>query len=199
MGRLIRFLLLVAGALAAWSLWLAEVCWVKSWAGLAWLSGFNWSALPICALIIIMSSYSVSEHAGWPERKRFVTFGFILTIIAFGAARWAVFELFSGIMFTRVGFEAAIVIVAAGLTVSVGLTVSANRWLAPLYGWTGILVAVALMLVLPLSFVTIKALPALNGSTDQIHSIKMGYPVFWTALLIPLALRLGRKKHSGHR
>jgi len=36
--------------------------------------------------------------------------------------------------------------------------------------------------------------PAVNGSTDQIHAIKMGYPVFWTALLIPVAMGLGRKR-----
>jgi hypothetical protein len=50
-----------------------------------------------------------------------------------------------------------------------------------------------LILVLPLSFTTIRMLPALNGSTDELHSIKMGYPVFWAALIVPLALRIGRK------
>ena len=38
-----------------------------------------------------------------------------------------------------------------------------------------------------------KDLAKLNGSTDEIHAIKMGYPVFWTALLVPSALRLGKK------
>ncbi len=28
----------------------------------------------------------------------------------------------------------------------------------------------------------------------SIHAIKMGYPVFWTALLVPLALLLGKER-----
>jgi len=39
-------LVVVAGAFAAWGLWMGEVIWVKGWAGLAWLEGFNWSPFP---------------------------------------------------------------------------------------------------------------------------------------------------------
>jgi hypothetical protein len=44
-----------------------------------------------------------------------------------------------------------------------------------------------------LSFITVAEFPALNGGTSEIDATKMGYPVLWTALLVPLALRLGRK------
>lgn len=194
MDKLTGLSLLVACAVATWCLWLAEVCWVKGWAGLAWLSGFNWSSLPICALIVTVSSYLLSARAGRPERLRFVAFGSVLTVVAFTAARWEAFELFSAWMPGRRGLLAGIVLVIGGLIVSAGLAVSANMWLVPLHRWTGILVGIALALVLPLSFATIKVFPAFNGSTDQIHSIKMGYPVFWTTLLVPIALRLGRKR-----
>lgn len=193
MSKLISFSLLLGGAFAAWSLWLAEVCWVKGWAGLAWLSGFNWCVLPICALIVITASYFVTMHAKWSERMIFVSVGWAITVIAFAVARRATFELFSGGISGRAGVGAAIVLLIAGLIVSAVLTISANRWLVSLHYWTGILVAVGLMLVLPLSVFTIRIFPALNGSTDEIHSIKMGYPIFWTAVLVPIALRLGRK------
>ena len=49
---LVRVVLLVAGAFAACGLWLGEISWVKGWQGLAWLSGFNWSAFPISILIV---------------------------------------------------------------------------------------------------------------------------------------------------
>jgi hypothetical protein len=78
--------------------------------------------------------------------------------------------------------------------VSTGLTLVVNRRLAAIHCWTGLLLAAALLLVMPLSVATIKIFPALNGSMDEIHSIKMGYPVFWTTVLVPVALRLGRKK-----
>ena len=86
-------------------------------------------------------------------------------------------------------------LVVIGLAVSVGLVAAASRWLAPLHIWTTVVVTVALLLVLPLSVITVMAFPALHGETDEIHAVKMGYPVLWTALLVPLALRLGRKRH----
>ena len=194
MGNVIHLLLVLAGAFAAWSIWLAEVCWVKGWAGLAWLSGFNWSVLPICALIVTIASYVVCGDASRSRRLTFIGVGCAITIAASVVARWAAFELFSGGVPGRRSLGAAIVLLLADLSVAAGLTISANRWLAPLHSWTGILVAAGLLLVLPLSIVTVKAFPALNGSTDEIHAIKMGYPIFWTAVLVPAALRLGRKR-----
>jgi len=197
MDRAIRLSILVGGAFAAWGLWLAEVRWVKGWEGLAWLSGFNWSALPICALIVVVASYVTPARASRPDRRVFIGVGWVLAIAAFAVARRATFELFSGSAMGRAGLGPAAVLLIAGAAVSAGLALSASRWLAPLRRWAGVLVAVGLALVLPLSVATIRLLPALNGSTDQIHSIKMGYPVFWTAVLVPLALRLGRRAGRG--
>jgi hypothetical protein len=192
MTSAVRFAVLIGGPFAAWGLWFAEVYWVKGWAGLAWLSGFNWSSVPICALIVIMSSSILSAQAPLSARVMFLGVGFAIAITAFVIARLAVFELFSGGIPARTGPAATAALVVSGLIVSVGLPMLANRCLVPLRRWTGVLVGLALLLVLPISFVTIKVFPAFNGSTDQIHSIKMGYPVFWTAVLVPVALRLGR-------
>ena len=197
MGNAIRFALLLGGAFGAWGLWLAELLWMKGWAGVAWLSGFNWSAVPICALIVVTTSYFVCARSERTERLVFVGVACAISISAFAIARYAAFELFAGGFPGRASFAAASIALIVGVAASAGLALTANRWLTPLHLWAGILVAVGLLLVLPLSFATIKVFPAFNGSTDQIHSIKMGYPVFWTALLIPLALRLGRKSRPG--
>jgi hypothetical protein len=197
MGKLTKhFSLLLTGVLAAWGLWLAEVCWIKGWDGLAWLSGFNWSALPICALILITASYGVSARASWRERIIFTAVGWVIALVAFVLARWAAFDLLSrGLgLLPRVRWEPFIAAALAGLLVSAGLTFAANRWLAAMHYWTGFLIAAGLLLVMPLSIATIKIFPALNGSMDEIDSIKMGYPVFWTAVLVPVALCLGRKR-----
>jgi hypothetical protein len=194
MGKVIGLSLFLAGAFAAWGLWLAEVRWVKGWAGLAWLSGFNWSALPACALIVVMASYFVTAHARWPDRAMFLGVAWVIAVSAFAMARWAAFEMFSGGFPGREVPGPGFVLLIAGLIVPVGFTIAGKRWLGPLHYWTGTLVAIGLLLVLPLSFATIKVFPALNGSTDQIHAIKMGYPVFWTAVLIPVAMGLGRKR-----
>jgi hypothetical protein len=186
-----RASLLIVAAFVAWGLWFGEVCWVKGWAGLAWLDGFNWSALPICAVIVVTSSFVVSPGAAWRERTLFVLFGFVLTVGTFVAGRQAMFEIGSAWVFPF--YDPFVTLAAAGLAVSVGLTAAAGRWLAPVHVWTVVAIIAALILVLPLSFMTIAVFPALNGDTDDIHAIKMGYPVLWTALLVPLALLLGRK------
>jgi hypothetical protein len=194
MGKVIGLSLFLAGAFAAWGLWLAEIHWVKGWAGLAWLSGFNWSALPACALIVVMASYCVTAHARWAHRAMFLGVAWVIAVSAFAMARWAAFELFAGGFPGREVPGPGFVLLIAWVIVPVGFTIAGKRWLAPLHYWTGTLVAIGLLLVLPLSFATIKVFPAFNGSTDQIHAVKMGYPVFWTAVLIPVAMGLGRKR-----
>jgi hypothetical protein len=189
------FVLVVVDAAICWLLWTAEVRWATGWAGTAWLSGFNWSAVPIGAVIGVSASYCVSARASGVRRAWFVGFACVASVVAFAIARWAAFELFAegvpGRAAIRVGLAGGLL---ALLLVSVGLTMSASRWLAPLSPWAAVLLGGALTLVLPLSFATIKIFPAVNGSTDEIHAIKMGYPVLWTALLVPLAMRLGRRR-----
>jgi hypothetical protein len=195
-GKVIRFALLIAGALAAWGLWFAELLWIKGWTGLAWLSGFNWSAVPICALLSLITSYFVGAKRESPTRLVFVAVVFTVSIASFAIERQIAFHLFSGGFPGRSSFAFGTLAIIVGLVSSAALAYSANRWLAPMHSWVGILVAIALLAVLPLSVATIKLFPAVNGSTDQLHSIKMGYPVFWTCLLIPLALWLGARKEE---
>jgi hypothetical protein len=184
----------ITGAFAAWGLWIGEVRWLKGWAGLAWLEGFNWSAFPISVVIMAVSSFVVAPRAGWRGRATFVGLGSILAVAAFAAARWAIFELFSEVMVGTLWQAPVAMVVLSWVIVAVGLSVLANWCLTSLRVWTAALVALGLMLVLPLSFATIEFFPALNGSTDELHTIKMGYPVFWTALIVPLALRIGLKR-----
>src|ERR1043165_44534 len=190
-----RFVLVIAGALAAWGLWLGEVVWVKGWAGLEWLSGFNWSALPICLLIVVISSFFLTTQCAWLGRIKFVGAGSVLTVGGFVAIRSAAFELFSGgAPGSPTVWIAASIVIGSVFIVAIGLAVFANLWLVPLHAWTGVVVAIGLFLTIPLSFMTIAYFPALNASTDELHAFKMGYPVFWGAMLIPLALELGRRR-----
>jgi hypothetical protein len=188
--RLAPLLAAFVSAAVCWGLWLGEVCLVTGWAGLAWLSGFNWSALPICAVIAVTSSYAVSLQAGWRARMMFVLAAGALMAGAFAAGRQAVFDLVSAWV---PYYPALVTLAAAGLAVSAGLPAAAGWRLAPVQVWTPAAVAAALLAVLPLSFMTVTVFPAFNGATDEVHAIKMGYPVLWTALLVPLALRAGRR------
>lgn len=187
--------IVLAGAFASWGLWISEVLWVKGWNGLAWLNSFNWASVPICAIILFTSSYLIAPRAAVKSRTMFVGVGSLLAVIAFVAARWAVLEL-SASMFGASWMLPIFVLASSWLTQAVGLAVIANGYLASVRIWTAPLLAAALVLVWPLSLWTIRLLPAFNGSIGEIHSIKMGYPVFWTAIIVPLVLRVGLDKNA---
>jgi hypothetical protein len=186
----------IAGAVGAWALWLGEVLWLKGWTGLGWLSGFNWSALPICLLIMAISSYSVGNGAGWRQRAKFIVGGLLVSCAAFALARWSMFELFAGGVPPRFGGQPGLQLLLAGIGAGIAIPAMADRWLTPMSRWSPILLLLAWAGALPLSYATIAWFPAINGSSDEIHAIKMGYPVLWTALLTPIALRLARRRPS---
>ena len=57
---------------------------------------------------------------------------------------------------------------------------------------------VAMLAAVPLAawllgLVTIELVPAVNGATDGIHAIKMGYPVFWVVALLFVAGRFAAR------
>ena len=188
-----RYAAWLASALAAWGAWLAELFWIKGWTGLAWLSGFNWSSLPASVAILVGSSYFLAPDAGSRGRWRFVGVGVALAMASFVVARVSLFQLFGPTNVPgRLDIPAAAGVLAAGLAPAIGIALLASRWLVPLRGWTGAMVAVALAASIVLAFATVRLFPAVNGSTDDIHAIKMGYPILWCGLLVPLALRLGR-------
>lgn len=189
-------MLLLAGAVVAWSLWLGEVCIVKGWEGVAWLSGFNWASLPICVVIVVVTAIFVPSRGLQTSKLKFVGTGVVITVIAFFLARRSAFELFSGATTASIGVMAFATLALTATAVSVGLTIAGNRWLSKLHRWTAGLLILGLVLTLPMSYVTIRLLPALNGSTDMVHAVKMGYPVFWTVILVPLAIRAGARSDT---
>jgi hypothetical protein len=119
--------------------------------------------------------------------------GVLAAVTSFLLERWTAFELFSGGAPAGINARTLATFILGAAIVPATLPWMSIRWLEPVCWRTVVYLAVVLVLVLPLSFATIQILPALNSSTDQIHAIKMGYPVFWTALLLPVGLRLGRR------
>ncbi len=171
-------------ALAAWGLWYGEVFWING----ASLWAFNWSALPICLMIAGVSSYAVAAQAPWRGRAFFILSGFGLSLTAFLIARKALLQFFNvGMGPMRMpDFRLPIVVIFVGFVLCMGLVIAARRWLAPMRRWTAGLVFAALILVLLLSFW------GRTSDPETARAVKLGYPVFWAAFLVPLALAAGR-------
>jgi membrane protein YdbS with pleckstrin-like domain len=82
------------------------------------------------------------------------------------------------------------ILLAAGV-----VHLSVSGFLGRVSRWTVLYVAAAFVLVVLASLLTIQLFPALNRFTDFIHAVKMGYPAFWTVVLVSGAVALGRRHH----
>lgn len=67
-----------------------------------------------------------------------------------------------------------------------GFYLAIDRLVLRLRVWTVGLFVVALILVMPASWLLLQSIPA-HGYRDSIHAIKAGYPPLWTNLLIGAA------------
>ena len=184
------------------ALWRGEVEMIKGWAGLSWLVGYPWAALPGC--VLVAASILVSILAAAPRWVResldfrgATEIGARFVAIV-SAASWLSFEIvrrwcergpFWG-TFARPATTA----VAAWLAwpigsiafCSVATFLAIDRLLLRLRRWTIALFAGALALVLPASWLLLQLVPA-HGYRDSIHAIKAGYPPLWTNLLMGAA------------
>ncbi len=188
--------------------WLHEVLVVRGWEGLAWLSSFPLAAIPGCLFVVLASLVPVWGLAA-VLRWKVGLYGVLAWGVALGSftiARAAMYSSFGrfGMMLamhpdTRVSYLLsvfgwlflALVLTSAGMGLGV-------RWLGfPVRRRTVLFLALALVAVFPASALTIQVLPALHGQRDFIHAVKMGYPVFWTILLVAGAVALGRQPVRG--
>ncbi|MBJ6764180.1 hypothetical protein JGU66_25680 [Myxococcaceae bacterium JPH2] len=192
-------------ALLAWAGWFLEVVGLRGWEGLEWLRHFPLAAVPGCLLAGGAAWLPVLDAPGSRVRKGLALGGagavslvaFVLTrdvagllgprgsgVLALGDAMWRVWARGAGEL-----------VVALALA-SVGVC-GALRWAgAPLRWRTVPLLAVGIAAVPTLSWLSIQLIPALNGHQDLIHAVKMGYPLFWTVLVVFAAVSLGRRPVS---
>jgi hypothetical protein len=176
-------LLLALASLAAWRV---EVEWVKGWAGLRWLEGYPWAALPICLFVAAAVLVPVAARRSVPAGRAFA-FLILATgtcLLAFELARRWLYEAGSArlppapsVWRLLLSPLTSIALAAAGLFLAV------DRLLLHLPARRAAFFVGALLLIWPASLLTIQLLPV-HGYRDAIHAVKGGYPTFWTTLLL---------------
>lgn len=203
--------------LVSLALWRCEVELIKGWAGLNWLHGYPWAAIPVCALVAASVLIAVLAAAPPPAREAIRSRGVgrtCATFVAFATGNaWLSFEIArrwletsrAWLMFSPPPFVARIgwLLPAVGSIAlcAVGFFLAIDRLLLRLRPRCIALFAVALILVMPASWLLLQLLPA-HGYTDEIHAIKAGYPTLWTNLLMGgaavVAARFGRATSKPH-
>jgi hypothetical protein len=180
--------------------WLAEVALLKGWEGLRWLESYPNAAfvgIP-CVVLSVVLPILISRRTKPRHVALFVASACLVAWLSFSLARNALLELHStsaawmvlageramALTFTLRHLGA---LVSAGVLAALGFTVAMRIFLAHVGWWTAGLFLLAIALVMPMGKLTILVMPALNGQTDYLHVVKMGYPLFWTNVLMGLA------------
>ena len=188
---LARFATVLAAALAAWGLWYLGIGWFNGSEGLEWLHGFQWGALPASAAIALACAVAVARDWRPLRHSAFAVLATALCLAAFAAVRDELYWLESS-MFMPPSAAPGIRLALYCACLSGGLAWLADRFLAPMRWWTALYLAAALALTLPLASLTVTEFPG-ERHGDLYNAIRLGYPVLWTAILVPAALWLGRK------
>jgi hypothetical protein len=200
--------MVVSFGLLSLALWRGEVELIKGWAGLSWLNGYPWAAVPVCALVAASVLVTILAAAPPAAREAIQSGGVGRTCATFLAIAtgvgWLSFEIArrwletsrAWLMFsppplvTRIGWLMPAV---GSITLcAVGFFFAIDRFLLRLRPWCIALFAAALILVLPASWVLLQLVPA-HGYTDEIHAIKAGYPTLWTNLLMAAAAAMATR------
>jgi hypothetical protein len=198
-SKRLRFLLVILIAVLANVLWLGEIVWIKGWAGTRWLSGQMWASVFVCMLVPTATLLTVRKDRGGRPIKMI---GFVLIT---GAVLMICYEIVRDSLYSlhSVGFLALLLqgdllqdlkdlAVLAGIPfavilASLTLHVMLHVLIQPMKKTALFYFAGAFLLVGPASVASVLVLPALNGSTDYIHAVKMGYPAFWSVICAALA------------
>ncbi len=179
-------------AVLALCLWRAGIAWFNGGEGLAWLDGFQWGAIPVCAVIAAACATAVVARDRDPVRLAlFMLLTWAVCFSAFAAGRGELYEMFGGSLVADA--TPAIRLLLYAVAVSVSLPWLASRLLAPLHWWTALLCLGALPLADFLAYLTVAYFPD-GRHSDEFNAIRLGYPAFWIALLLPAALWGGVKR-----
>jgi hypothetical protein len=188
---LARAAAVLAAAFAAWAAWYLCIGRFNGSEGLEWLNGFQWGALPACAAIAAGSAAAVAcDRSPW-RLLAFFAAATALSFAAFAGARDEIYALHS-YAFMPPSLTHPVRLALYWLSVSAGLAWLASRLLTPMRWRAALYLAAAPVLAVYCAHLTVSIFPG-GRHEDIYNAIRLGYPVFWTAILVPSALRLGRK------
>lgn len=188
------FLLLFLVSIFNTFIWQAEILFLVGWDGLQWLKQELLSILPISLIISIVSViFPIQKLKKENSAKLYLCIlsMFLLLVFSFYSSKGAITSLMyiDHLLIVKGEFDLIVIYALSKLVISLllasfGVAIIYSMYIKSSILKTSIIILVALLLMPILSILTIKIIPAINGSTDYIHSVKMGYHIFWTSFAI---------------
>lgn len=173
----------------ALALWLGEITLRLRWEGLQWLSAFHYSIFLIAAFVIITYLLPFYFLMRFPIQRLLAAgtelyFVILAAFLLEKAILLMQYTQFYG--FFNEDWLLLIQVLVLVMT-SFSFYFITQRWLQSLslqQVWT---IVLGLLLPVPLSIITIHIIPGFGNGRWLADALKMGYPFFWTVLLMGIA------------
>jgi hypothetical protein len=196
--RLILFLILLLSFVSLGT-WLFEINIIKGWYGLNWLDGSLYSPYLACLIVGIayLAAFFVNQQLSLVKTIIFMVILCAINVFCFKAGEYLCHLIYCRFCF----WGKAEIYLFLFLAISLYLLVGFSYWfftykfIVPCRKTSIFYLAIVAFLAIPLSLVTIKLLPGFGHGTGEVDAVKMGYPIFWTTLLLGLSgYRLSNRK-----
>ncbi len=188
-----KFTLVVIALLSLMNMgvWLFEIVIIKGWYGLNWLEGVLYSPYLACLIVAVtyLFAFFVNQQLSLGKTIVFMVTLYAINIVCFKSG-----EYLCHLMYCRFCFWGRVEIylfLLSGISLYLLLGFSywffSNKFILRCRKMAILSLAIIAFLAVPLSLITITLLPGFGHGTNEVDAVKMGYPVFWTTLLVGLS------------
>ena len=173
-------------------LWLCEIVEIKTWNSLNWLRGQLYS--PFIAILFSVFAFMTPFFVN----RQLTSKKTIVSIIIFYTTNIICFEIgkqLCYVMYSRLWWLSGtttdiilMVIIALSLFIFIGFSywLTTHKFIKKNKKINMLFTTLLILLTIPLSLLTIYINTGFGSGTDWEDAVKMGYPIFWTTMLLGL-------------
>jgi hypothetical protein len=172
-------------------IWLCEIVGIVGWHGLTWLRTVLYSPYP--GILTAAMAFMVPFLLNRPLKKKNIFIPLLIfstaNLLCFEAGRIICYMLYRmGFFFDVKNFIAEVLIVA-GLYLLLGFTykITSAIFIRKNTKKNILLISFLLPMAIPLSLLTIEINAGFGTGTGWVDAVKMGYPIFWTTMLLGIS------------
>jgi hypothetical protein len=184
----ITFILSTAGM----SFWLYEILEIKGWYSLNWLSGQLYSPYiaTLFSVFAFMTPFFINRQLTAKKTIICIIIFYMTNIICFQIGKQLCYTIYSKFwLLSSVTTDLILILlIALVLFIFIGLSyrLTTHRLIRKNKKINMLFITLLLLLSIPLSLLTIQINRGFGSGTDWVDAVKMGYPIFWTTMLLGL-------------
>jgi hypothetical protein len=176
-------------AIESASLWLYEIHEIIGWQGLNWLNEDLYSPFVVFFLASMVYLLPFIKKRPYLLGKIFVSLIILypVNLLSYELGKSLCYNFFGRLIFPGSRMEEFLFlgqITMLYVFVAFAYWFTTHLFFKENSKWNILLIAVLLPLAIPLSMLTIYFFPGFGTNTGFIDAVKMGYPIFWTIMML---------------